>query len=106
MVLAQRLLGALLIAALTACSAMSISSDYDPSANFSGFRTYGWMAVPQKSIEDPRIDNRLLDSRIRLAVERQLTTKGFEKQSSGTPDFWIHYQAVLKSKLDVNHRYG
>jgi len=112
MLFAQRLLGVVLIAALGGCSTMRVTSDTDPSAKFTGYKSYNWMAEAPKKTGDPRIDgNSILASRIRSAVERQLAAKGYEKRSSGTPDFLVGYHASLEKKTSVRmlneyYRYG
>jgi hypothetical protein len=112
MFFAQRLLGVILIAALGGCSTMAVTSDYDPSAKFTGYKTYKWMSEPPKKTGDPRIDgNSILASRIQSSVERQLAAKGYEKQSSGTPSFLVGYHASIEKKTSVrmlndHYRYG
>lgn len=32
-----------LVVAVSGCASMQIQTDYDPAANFSGYRTYSWM---------------------------------------------------------------
>lgn len=103
----QRALGTLWFVALGACSIMNITSDYDPSTNYSGLSTYNWMPDPQETTGDPRIDNPFLASRIRNAVDNTLAAKGY--LVSDTPDFLIGYHAAVKDKTDVqtiNTSYG
>ena len=100
----------LLLVALSGCSSIEVSTDYDSSVSFSGYRTYAWIPGPQERTGDPRLDNSLLDARIREAVERHLAAKGYKKEESGSPDFLITYHVALKGKLDVttmnNYGYG
>lgn len=99
----------LLFAALNGCATMTITSDYDAFANFSGLKTYAWIPDPKTPSGDPRIDSSLLDSRIRKAVEIHLSARGYVKEKSGTPDFWIGYHAAIDKKMDVeilNDYYG
>jgi hypothetical protein len=105
----KRLLAILLAATLGGCASMEINSDYDPVASFSGLRTYAWMPGPQKKTGDLRIDNPLLDARVRQAVDRQLEANGYVKQPPERSDFLIGYQAAVEKKLDVytvDHYYG
>ena len=92
------------------CAGVSVSSDYDHTADFSQLKTYSWSPKAQPVTGDPRIDNNaLLDSRVRAAVDLELALKGFQKASTGTPDFWIAYQAAIQQKVDVmtlNNYYG
>jgi len=92
---------ALIAVACFACSTLVVNSDYDPQANFSMLRTYGWSPGGQVDVGDPRVDNALLESRVRSAVERELNAKGFALKVEGQPDFWVSYHAGIESKLDV-----
>ena len=103
----RRVLGTFWFVALGACSTMNITSDYDPSTNFTGLTTYNWMPDPQATTGDPRVDNPFLDSRIRNAVDGTLAAKGYPV--SDTPDFLVGYHAAVKDKKDVrtiNTSYG
>ena len=109
MQITQYLIGALLIAVLGGCSGVQVNSDYDPAVNFTPYRTFDWMPGPQVRTGDPRVDDATVDSRIRTAVERRLTAKGYHKESAAKPDFYVLYHAALKNKMSttvVNNRYG
>lgn len=99
----------LLIATLSGCSTMQISSDYDASTNFVGLKTYNWIPEPKKASGDPRIDDPFIERRIRNAVDNQLAAQGYEKLAAGTPDFLVGYHVALDKKLAVstmNEYYG
>ena len=105
----QRSRMVIVVAVLSGCSTMQITSDYDPSANFADLRSYNWIPEPQKVSGDPKIDNPFIERRIRDAVDKQLAAQGYEKRSSGTPDFLIGYQVAIGKKLavsTVNNYYG
>jgi|HubBroStandDraft_6_1064221.scaffolds.fasta_scaffold150673_1 hypothetical protein len=53
----------------------STTTDYDHSANFSKYKTYSWTSV---SVQDP-----LWKDRISMAIDSQLTAKGWQKVASG-----------------------
>ena len=93
-----RMLGVCFMALLNSCAQMDIQTDFDPSSNFTDYKTFTWLSDSQKNTGDRRIDDPLLDSQVRTAVEQRLSTQGFQKQSSGQPDFFIAYRAVLKDK--------
>ncbi len=91
------------------CSTMQVNTDFDPAADFSTLRTYKWMPGPQKTTGDPRLDNEILEKRIRTAVDEQLMARGYRKQSTGAPDFMVAYHVALRRKLAVstmNSYYG
>ena len=67
---ATRALVMVLAAVMAGCSSMEISYDYDPKANFTGLKSYGWLNEPQNPTGDPRVDgNTILEKRIHEAVD-------------------------------------
>ena len=104
-----RVLAALLLAALCACSTLRISSDYDPDFEFSGFRSWDWLTGTPAGTVDPRLPTGLVEERIRAALEKHLAARGYVRSGSGTPDFRVGYHAAVQDKVDVrtiNRAYG
>ena len=85
---------------LLACSSVRVSQDYDPTKNIQGLKTYAWKSETQEPTGDFRVDNPLLDARIRDAVDRNLAALGFKKISDGKPDFLVAYQYVIQRKIE------
>ena len=106
---ASRALLLLPAAALTGCSTLQVSSDFDPKANFASLKTYDWLDEPQKPTGDPRIDgNTLLENRIHEAVDTSLAARGYKKVASD-PDFLVAYHVSLDKRQSVqtlNSYYG
>ena len=91
------------------CSTMQVGSDYNPEADFSGMQAYAWSPGPQGVTDDPRIDDDILEERIRGAIDAQLALQGFTKASGDAPDFLVGFHAAVSSKLEVtaiNQHYG
>lgn len=86
---------------LSACATVGMHSDWDKTADFSHLRTYQWTSESQKKTGNPRLDDPALDMRIRKIVEEVLAVKGYQKQESGLPDFWVSYYAAIEGKLDI-----
>lgn len=90
------------VLALAGCATtLDIHTDYDCRADFSKLKTFAWVPDMKQESKDPRIDNAVTDARIRSAVEKVLTTKGYQKVIEGQPDFQVAYQAAIKEKLDA-----
>jgi hypothetical protein len=85
---------------LGGCSGIQVNQDYDPATNFKSMQTYRWESEAQEKTGDLRIDNPLRNTRIRTAVERQLSSKGFVKSANGTPTFLVRYQYTLRQKIE------
>lgn len=104
-----QILSLTLVFAVAGCSMIEVSTDYDASIDFERLATYDWLPEPHKPTGDPRIDNPLLEKRIRTAVESQLAAKGYEKAGAGRADFLVGYHAAIDRRLSVqsmNTYYG
>ncbi len=92
----------LLTLALCACaSGWTVHTDHDPAADFSTYERFSWLPRPVEMTGEPRVDNPLLHTRVRFAVEQELASKGYKKILEGTPDFYIGYHLSLTTKLDA-----
>lgn len=93
------------LVALVGCSSISVTSDYDSTASFSGLKTYQWIKL--QGTEDALERAPLLQKRAMLAVEKALAAKGYDKLESGDPDFFVAVHAGTKDKINVtNYGYG
>jgi len=100
-------LTAVVLVASACSSGISVRTDFDPAANFSSYRTFAWMPLPQNT--DYRLNNDLVDGRIRSAIENQLQAKGYQLGPVEGADFKVGYHAALEGKMDVrtiNSYYG
>ena len=84
------------------CSSVSVSRDYDPSFDFSKLHTYAWHHETQPKTGDPRIDNDLMDERIRDAVDAKLVEKGFVRAQEQDADFLLAYYMTYKQRISGN----
>ncbi|BFU96429.1 MAG: conserved protein of unknown function [Nitrospira sp.] len=82
-----------------ACASPKVGYDYDRSADFTSYRTYEWMPDSRSPTGDRRIDNDLVDARIRAAVDRQLRGKGYTNPAAGQPDFYVAYRAAVTDMM-------
>jgi hypothetical protein len=94
-------LAALLLLGLIGCSGIKVSTDHNQEFDFSGFRTYGWMAGKPDILRDPLIDTALLDRRVKRAVESELSVRGYTK-TEADPDFFVSYHFGTESQVDVS----
>jgi hypothetical protein len=86
------------VAALAGCTRYTVRVNYDHSMSFRGLHTYNWRPGAQGSIGDPRVSDRLVDSTVRSAVDRELAAKGYTKVTSAVLDFEVSYQAFVADK--------
>jgi hypothetical protein len=89
----------LLVASASGCASPKVGYDYDHSANFSAYHTYEWMSGKQEATGDRRLDNSLVDARIRTAIGAQLRSKGYTSPVNGSPDFYVAYHVGVKDMM-------
>ena len=92
-----RLFLALSVFALAAgCSGNKIRSDYDPTADFSQYRTYNFFedAGPEATNYQSFFSRYMV-----AAISREMEARGYVK--SDDPDLLINFNAMLKDKTDV-----
>ncbi|MFQ5797823.1 MAG: DUF4136 domain-containing protein [Bacteroidota bacterium] len=94
-------LGLGLVIGLAGCSSSYVRSDYDREANFANYKTFDWMSQPNKAGDNPFTQNTLLEKRIKNAVDNELESKGYQKRTTGDPDFLIVYSFGVENKLDA-----
>ena len=85
---------------MSGCAGVRVSQDYDVASDFSQYQTFGWASEAQPETGDIRIDNPLLDARIRKAVEQALIGKGIRQVDKETPDFTAAYRLVVQSRIE------
>lgn len=88
---------AILLVFLSACANVQVSQDYDPLADLAQYESWRWREAVQPAVGDLRIDNPLLDRRIRTAVNNHLESRDIIR--SGDPA-----EIVLSYRLDVERR--
>jgi hypothetical protein len=84
---------------MSGCSSVSVRRDYDESADFAGLQAYAWKHDVQPETGNPRLDNDLLDTRIRNAVDDNLSRKGFRRVDASEADFLVEYFIGIRSRI-------
>jgi len=95
-----RLAGVLALAALaSACASDPVTSDYDPGADFSSYKTFTF--VDTKEFQDQQYRS-LLAQRIERAVEAEMKFRGYTIVAPGAKaDLAVDYHATLEEKQRV-----
>ena len=104
----------IVLAAACAAAQPKIRSDYDSSANFSQYRTYGIMPGAGRSPTGGDYST-LIAQRIEAAVSREMEARGYTR--SATPDLLVNFSVTVQNIQKVssvptagppayNYRYG
>jgi hypothetical protein len=86
----------LLLLCFVAASAQDVRYNYLRGTNFSKYRTYKWVQVP--NVQYP---NQILDNQIKDAIDAQLGLKGLTK-TEDNPDLYVTYQAAVSQEQQWN----
>lgn len=98
MTAATVVLVALLLAVGCQDPKMEIRSAYGPGVSYHGFgTTFDWWPAPQAGAADQRALNPSLDAFLQETIARRFSSKGYQRQTDGTPDLWIDYRVFRKS---------
>ncbi|HZE98826.1 MAG TPA: DUF4136 domain-containing protein [Planctomycetota bacterium] len=89
---------ALLVSAGCGGPRLTVDSDYEPSTDFSKFKTWSWMAGMKPSEKD--IDS-ITQKRIREAIEAELPKRGIPKVDDGG-DLSATYQISIQRKIETS----
>jgi hypothetical protein len=95
---------AILSAFTSACSNLRVKSDFDPQADFSGYKTYSWLPEdhPSAAADSSGVPSDLVEQRIRTSIERQLLTKNLRPAMAGTtPDLYVTDHQIQRERIDT-----
>jgi hypothetical protein len=90
---------ALLAAAIVGCAASkpTIRSDYDRSANFGSYRTFGF---PKQTGTDRGGYATLVTSHFKEAIKREMTVRGYT-YTENEPDILVNFYSDVRDKTKV-----
>ncbi len=95
----------LAVLVFTGCAIVQVSQDYDPQADIPRYGTWQWRDPVQGATGDIRIDNPLLDRRIRHAVENHLTGRNMV-QAQVRPDLFLSYHLTIEQNIQSDSYYS
>jgi len=85
----------LALAALTACSPVSVRYDYDRSAGFTALHRFSWApASPGGPAAEP--EGSLMDRRVRRIVAAELAARGYRPETDGPGDFLLAWRPLYQ----------
>ena len=91
--------------AVSGCSSISTTFDYDRNADFSKFETFAWMPTDNSAVanaQQAQLQNDLFTQRLRRAVNANLESKGYSINTED-PDFVVVYHLGVQDKVNVTN---
>jgi hypothetical protein len=89
---------ALVVIAITACSSIPVSQDFEQGFDFSTLSAFAWDAN-ENNQWGVTGSNELVDRRIRSAIENTLTSRQFSQVDSAQADFLVLYNVVVDQRV-------
>ncbi|OAI44170.1 hypothetical protein AYO43_02460 [Nitrospira sp. SCGC AG-212-E16] len=81
------------------CAGPDVRTDFDPSADFSAFRSFAYLGITDRGYEVGVSDKSPLRRRIEQLVEEQLVAKGVPQVNlEASPDLLVHLFFGVKGK--------
>jgi Domain of unknown function (DUF4136) len=81
-----------LVCAASTCFALRVRVDYDHGRDFSRYKNYRWVRVP-----DAQLPDQLMQTRIERFVEEALAAKGLKRVEKGG-DLLVGYQTMVSEQ--------
>jgi len=92
----------LVTAAISGCSGITVSQDYEKDVDFAAFKTFIWKVDPEARQDDESEMSPLVATRIRNAITNELKAKGIV-YSEISPDIQIDYNLKVESKISSSN---
>jgi len=99
------IISSFLLFVFVGCSSLKVTTDFDPSQDFSKYKTYRWATSKEVNQNDELTKNPLIKKRVMKAIDKALQTKGFTK-TENDPDFVVMIMAGTKEKMQVTNTGG
>ena len=87
----------MLICVCASALAQDVKYDYVPGTDFSKFKTYKWVEIPNAKHPDQMTDEKIVQ-----AIDAQLAGKGFTKTDSEKADLYVAYQIAVDQEKQWN----
>lgn len=94
----KRYTGLLLLMLLAGCSTVQVSQDFEPGIDYAGMSTFAWQHDTQPKTNDIRVDDPLLNQRIRTAIDTNLESR-YTRVDRSSADFLVAYELAIRQKL-------
>ncbi len=91
---------------LGGCSSFSVRTDYDDEADFAALKSFAWVDPPDSAQASPFADNDLLRKRVRQAVVRVLSSKGYREVEAADADFLVTFHVTIENRVRTHNSYG
>lgn len=99
----------MIVIVITGCASMKIRTDYDHDVDFAKYRTFDFLPKSRPKAPARPILSTFMESRIKEAIETELTAKGYVRKPGEKPHFLIAIHAGARNRVNVTdfgYHYG
>jgi hypothetical protein len=89
--------GCVLLLCSVYVAAQDVRYNYLQGTDFSKYRTYKWVRVP-----NAQYPNQILDDQIKQSLDAQMSMRGLAKTESDSPDLYVMYQLAIDKEKQWN----
>jgi hypothetical protein len=89
--------GLMFVCCVSSAMAQDVRYNFLPGTDFSQYKTYKWVRVP-----NAQYPNQILDAQIMQSIDAQLGMKGLTKTEGDTADLIVAYQAAVNQEKQWN----
>jgi len=98
----QRLSILALASLLAGCATMKIQTEFDPTAPFPQYKTFGWLNVEPGPDQPPAIRSETARLNIKSMVEKELSKRGLTRvQGDASPDLLVWLTGSKERRVEV-----
>lgn len=91
---------------IAGCSSVKVTSDYDPEYDFTKMKNYRWAYSDELNPNDELKKYPLVAQRVKIAVDNELKSKGYNLVEGDDFDFVVIAHAGSKEKMNVQQTGG
>ena len=91
------MVGCMLLLCWGGAAAQDVRYNYVQGTDFSKYKTYKWVQVP-----NAQYPNQILDGQIKQSIDAQLSMKGLTKNEGENPDLYVAYQLAIDQEKQWN----
>jgi hypothetical protein len=96
------LLAVLLVLGLAACVSPIESEILRPETDFSKLKTFNWIDPADTPYAPAFAQRPLVDKRIRVTIDEEFVTSGYQRVEADQADFLITYHAAAADRVEFN----
>ena len=91
---------------LGGCRTFSVRTDYDHEADFAKLKSFAWVEPLDSAETSPFVNNDLLRKRVRQAVARVLSSKGYREVEAADADFLVTFHVTIENRVHTHNSFG